>query len=726
MKVNVAHALILTSCLLWCAGGVARADGPYVWSNVRVVGGGFVSGILFHPAAKDVYYARTDIGGAYRWDTAAKQWVSISDWVGADDWNYTGIESFAVDPTDPNRIYLATGTYTNDGSGNGAILRSDDQGKTWKITPLPFKNGGNEDGRNNGERLVVDPNDPRILFFGSRRNGLWKSADSGNTWNQVANPPNPTGQVDGQGIVFITFDKQSGTPGHPTPSMYMGLCTHQPSLYQSFDGGDNWQEVGNQPAGMLPHRCAWDGRVLYVTYGDAPGPGGCNDGAVWKYDANNGSWADVTPVKPDKDDKFAYAGVTIDAQHSGTVMVSTLDRWGHGDELYRSTDGGKAWKPIGPTARRDSSLAPWLNFGKPTAPLGHWIGDIEIDPFDSGHVIYNTGWGMWESRNVDNLDRNSPTQWHVGCLGVEECVVNDVISPPSGMHACMVAWDLDGFRWGDVNEPPLRTFLPAHGRNSAIEFAELNPEVMVRLFAGDPPSTGGAVSTDAGRTWTDFKTHPLSGGDGSIAVSADGETFVWSPGGEEPQAAYSRDHGHTWKPCVGLPINLRVVSDRTDPNYFYAFDPGSASVLVSKDGGVTFAAGGSGMPKGDGYIRAVPGQKGHVWLATPSGIYRSIDFGATFALISVGIQARHFGFGKAAPGQDYPAVYAQGKYKGVYGFFRSDDQGSTWKRINDDQHNFAVIYAITGDPRIYGRVYLASNGRGLVYGDPPDSPDAAQ
>jgi cellulase/cellobiase CelA1 len=50
--------------------------------------------------------------------------------------------------------------------------------------------------------------------------------------------------------------------------------------------------------------------------------------------------------------------------------------------------------------------------------------------------------------------------------------------------------------------------------------------------------------------------------------------------------------------------------------------------------------------------------------------------------------------------------------------FRSDDGGASWVRINDDAHQYGNIgAAITGDPRVYGRVYLATNGRGVLYAD---------
>jgi hypothetical protein len=117
--------------------------------------------------------------------------MQLLDWVGADEWGLTGVDSIATDPVDPDRVYVLAGTYTNSSDpNNGAILRSKDRGHTWERTPLPFKSGGNMPGRNQGERLVIDPNDHRTLFLGTRSgNGLWKSTDYAQSWKRVTSFP---------------------------------------------------------------------------------------------------------------------------------------------------------------------------------------------------------------------------------------------------------------------------------------------------------------------------------------------------------------------------------------------------------------------------------------------------------------------------------------------------------------------------------------------------------
>jgi hypothetical protein len=100
---------------------------PYVWHNVVIRGGGFVSGLVFSGAEKGLVYARTDVGGAYRSDDAGNHWIPLTDGFGRDDNTYLGIESIALDPQDPNKLYIAAGMYLADWGGPSAILRSNDK-----------------------------------------------------------------------------------------------------------------------------------------------------------------------------------------------------------------------------------------------------------------------------------------------------------------------------------------------------------------------------------------------------------------------------------------------------------------------------------------------------------------------------------------------------------------------------------------------------------------------
>ena len=97
---------------------------PYRFHNVVIGGGGgFIPGIVFSTTEPGLVYARTDIGGAYRFDPEAGRWIPLLDWIGFPDWNLSGVESIAIDPVDPERVYLAVGTYTNEyATENGAII----------------------------------------------------------------------------------------------------------------------------------------------------------------------------------------------------------------------------------------------------------------------------------------------------------------------------------------------------------------------------------------------------------------------------------------------------------------------------------------------------------------------------------------------------------------------------------------------------------------------------
>ncbi len=183
------------------AGRPAGGAAPYRWRTAVIGGAGFVTGVLFHPAVRDLAYARTDIGGAYRWDGRGARWIPLTDHLGWDDWNLLGVEAMAVDPAHPDRIYLALGTYTQPWAGPGAVLRSDDRGATWARTDLDVRLGADEDGRGTGERLLVDPRDPATLWLGTRHDGLLVSRDRGATWAPAPFPATPS--ATGQGVTLL-------------------------------------------------------------------------------------------------------------------------------------------------------------------------------------------------------------------------------------------------------------------------------------------------------------------------------------------------------------------------------------------------------------------------------------------------------------------------------------------------------------------------------------------
>jgi hypothetical protein len=714
------------------------ATGPYLWRSVSIVAGGFVDGIVFNPAQKDVVYARTDIGGAYRWSAASGRWVPLLDWVARSSSNLSGVESIAADPTDANKVYVAAGTYVT--SGGGAILRSSDQGRTFQTAMTSVPMGGNNDGRSVGERLVVDPNQPSNLYFGSRTMGLWRSTDGAATWSQVTSFPGPATTPNGAGIAFVLFDPRSCGPGGATVA-YAGVAVTGTSLYESADGGSTWQAVPGQPTGLLPsHGAVSSTGKLYVTYGGGSGTAGSGPnlvttGEVHRLDVRTGAWTDVTPVVPAGTITFGYAGVSIDAASPDTVVVSTLDRWTVGDDIYRSSDAGATWQPMNvPRAAHDVSAAPWVTFHEAQPNYTGWMADVEIDPFNPARILHVTGQGIWGSDDATAADAGMPTHWDFRSLGIEETAVLDLASPPSGPPLLSAVGDIGGFRHDDLTVTPATGMWddPVLTDTDSIDFAEAAPNVVarvgrVRSADGNTLTPSGALSADGGATWTPFPTllsAPTSSA-GSVAVSADGKILVWdtpaNTRGTPPSAGgpqVSVDGGMTWTPSTGLGAVRPVVADRVSPTTFYAFDT-NGKVWISTDGAMSFTASpAAGLPKGTGRPRATPGIAGDVWLVTGMGLRHSVDGGMSFVTVSTATAPVALGFGKAAPGASYPALYLIGTVGGQAGVYRSDDTAATWTRIDDAQHQFATAGIVIGDPRVYGRAYLGTNGRGILYGEP--------
>ncbi len=314
-------------------GGGLKGSVAYNWKNVVILGGGFVSGIVFSPVEKELVYARTDVGGAYRWDAAGKAWVPLTDQLGRDS-NFLGIESLAADPVDANKVYLAAGTYTGSWVGNGAILRSNDRGNTWQTIDMPVKMGGNENGRSMGERLAIDPNQPSHPLLRVAQGRVCGRARTRRPPGRrsAASPPRTTTR--GSGSRSSCSTRRAAAKGKATPVIYAAVANNDGSLYRSSDAGATWKLVPKQPTGVMVSHAEFDSTgALYLSYANGPGPNDISDGAVWKYEPKAEKFTDITPAAPKGDDKFGYGGLVARRRAPGDAHGQhdrSLDQGGRG------------------------------------------------------------------------------------------------------------------------------------------------------------------------------------------------------------------------------------------------------------------------------------------------------------------------------------------------------------------------------------------------------------
>jgi photosystem II stability/assembly factor-like uncharacterized protein len=769
-------ALVVGACASAGSRGASGRELPQYsqkgWKSVKIVGGGYVPGIIFNTAKKGLAYARTDIGGAYRWNAENESWIPLTDFAGVDDYGRLGIASIATDPVEPNRVILASGTYTNDWDRTPSqMLVSDDYGDTFTRIDMPFKMGGNMPGRGAGERLAIDPNNNSIVYFGSFGDGLWRSGDYGHTWEEVTSFPQKGNIFDNDfnfytnfkhfhGIMWIVFDPASGSRGNSSNNIYVGVADTRHTIYESTDAGATWHPLEGQPVrkilderehAHLMENCPCDNyypiRAIYSpdgslitgwNHGFGPYNSSYQGGAIWKYIFAKKEWVDISLPKHDYDPSHKTSDrgvgcVAVDWQNPQVLIASTQNEWWPDEYIFRSRDGGKTWDPIWyldgwPTRVNKYSLnidlAPWLDWGVQKEPpeenpkLGWMMSSIVIDPFNSDVMMYGTGATIYGSKNLSDWDRGRRVRIEVMAEGIEECSILDLVSPTEGVHLFSGMGDIGGFIHRDLNRAPNMIVNPTIGGVNSVDYAARRPSYMIRMGGGML-----GISTDSGASWKPaekFIDGADTGWSGMAAVSADARFIVWAPGNLAPY--WSNNEGRTWTVCTGLPVGAKVVADRVNPAKFYAFSAEGGTAYASTDSGRSFQVMNNAFVIGNrtkSNLKAVVGMEGHLWLAAgEGGIYHSPDGGKNWQKLDNIDEAPVIGLGMAAPGADYQALYTNAKIDGQWGIYRSDDKGQSWVRINDDAHQFGVAdTAITGDPRIYGRVYLATNGRGILYRD---------
>jgi photosystem II stability/assembly factor-like uncharacterized protein len=669
----------------------------YQWNNVRIGGGSYVTNIYLHPLQQDLAYIRTDIGGFYRWDSLEKKWIPLTDNFGLDKSNYYGGEGLALDPKNPNVLYIAAGKYTSSWAGLGTIFKSTNKGQTWSKLNIDLPMGGNENKRWTGERLGVNPFDSNIIFFGSRLDGLWKSVDAGQTWNKVSSFPGTPNA--GIGIAGILFSKKN--------SGLVYANAYGDGIYQSTDTGVTWHRITGSPSQV--NRMALDSNgVIYVTH----------TSGVSKY--ANGTWSNITPTNIKTN---SFNGLSIDPNNSNHVLV-TYDQYHQTtsySRVFQSTNGGATWQ------QKSHSLNPQVPWW-PNWYFGSAASAIEFDPNIAGKVWLTDWFGTWQA---DNINANMPL-WTNYEKGHEEVVSFALVSPPKGSLLLSGVADVEGFKHSQLNTYPSTQLGGINGpwfqETYSIAYSETDPLRMVRVGGHRGFNTfTGATSTDGGQTWKQFSSFPQNTMALRVAMSANNPNLFVAIA-SEGQPIRTTNAGASWSVVSGLPNGPKgpwywgqpLASDKVNGNIFYYYSGGK--VYRSSDGAASFSIVNSSLPsEGWSMLKTVPGISSEVWLSLNwNGLYRSTNGGTKFTKITSVERAYLFAFGKPQTGSKIPALYLYGKIIGMgEGIFRSLDRGQTWTNISNPLNPIGnVPNVMEASNQQFGLVFIGTNGRGIYYGTP--------
>ncbi|MBQ9956127.1 MAG: 1,4-beta-glucanase [Ruminococcus sp.] len=763
------------------ASAVKNADNTYnanaaetvnmEWDAVRIGGGGFVSGIV---TGQNVMYARTDVGGAYKYNYDKMEWEQLFAFLNDAERGYLSVDAMAIDPTDDDTVYFLCGcAYFSDAGTR--IYKTTDGGKTFTYTDVTdlIQVHGNGYGRQSGESIAVDPDNPDVIYCGGdaayNSSGLIKSTDGGKTWASVEGYsdlgffssstkwPTWTDRVcktndeseyvnqNGIGTLMITGGK-----------VYVGTSATGEGNFAVADvDKDVFTTLSaDLPTGSYPSRINLDadGNLLISYIGGLTFVG--NGGGVYRYNVSDGTVDDISPTGnsfggcvslPDDPDTLVATTCAVWSSQLWYKDAWADDKVSWGDQFYRSTDGGATWESITPGNEKSwggplqadylqDSGYDWIR-----NKAVHWCGAMVIDPNDADRILITSGNGVFACDNV--WDELPVYYFHPD--GIEEVVALDLTSVPGGAVYSAIG-DYDGFVHTDLNNPSPQ-HQPNMGSTSAIAYCPQNPDVMIRVAEKQNDTASGFYTLDGGATWT--KMNCSYGGKGAITQLDDGSYRFFVSKGDSGNVSYSDDYGATWNDCSGIPTQYGskptyMLVEPDKPNVVYAYatyynsswgyskpeptaEDAQYKLCVSTDYGATFTSTDICMyDQCDSAGRIAYLGEGELILGGGwYGMYHATvsDSGAvTVEKLDSVFYCKTVGYGAPEKEGGVNTLYMYGKptESDPDGVYRSTDGGASWVCINSDKlyggtgnGNFLV-----GDMNEFGTVYMSTVGCGIIYG----------
>ncbi|HEY3741659.1 MAG TPA: glycoside hydrolase [Bryobacteraceae bacterium] len=671
------------------------------WRDVGPMRGGRTFGVAGHADQPDTFYMGSVGGGVWKTENSGRTWFPISDQgipIGS-------IGAIAVAPSNANIVYVGTGEsdIRSQNSYGIGMFKSIDAGKTWTHIGL--------DKTRQIGRVAVDPTDPNRVFVAALGHiyapngdrGLYRTTDGGASWKRVlfdTNRPNDVGAID---VAIDPKDPRTvyaslwGTR-RPPWSVYAPANLPGGGLFKSTDGGDTWKRLtGGLPEDDFVGRIGIaiapsDPKRLWAvvddlgtptpaarpTRGAAAAPVKSAGGIYISNDAG-ATWTILKNESRLIGRGWYFGGVAIDPTNPERVFIINT-------ATYLTTDGGKSFLPVKGAPGGDDYHQIWIN---PKQPLHMVLSS------DQGTVVSVDGsktWSTWYNQPTAQIYRvaadNRFPYWLYGAqqdsggVGVSTLAREGVLSfrnwEPTclaGESATVVPDPKDGnILYGEGNQrcnQELNVATPTGGELPPSDPKDPNRKTWTLPQVFSPADEALYYSNqfvmrsrDRGKTWEKISPDlarvnppvpatldPLTARDidqpmtdrfgvvYSLSPSPLQATTVWA-GTDDGLIYVTRDDGKSWQNVTPPPMTAwskvsQIEAGHFDANTAYAsvdrhrIADDKPYIYRTHDGGKSWKNVTAGIPEG-AYVNAVkedPKVKGLLFAATELRVYVSFDDG---------------------------------------------------------------------------------------------------
>jgi photosystem II stability/assembly factor-like uncharacterized protein len=650
----------------------AQEISPSLYSEMqwRMIGpfrAGKVNAVAGVPGNAAVYYFAADGGGVWRTTDGGTVWKPIFD-----KEPVASIGALALAPSNPNIIYVGTGTNTisGDTSYGDGVYKSLDGGENWQHMGL-------EDSRHI-ERILVDPRNPDAVLVAAmghtsgpnEERGVFRSMDGGRSWKKVLYRDNTTGAAD------LCFE-----PGNPSvvyATLWHGIrkagqrgANYGPGsgLFKSVDEGITWTEIkgrglpegdwGRAGVAVAPGN---HGQRVYLIVDAKEKKGG-----LFRSDDSGATWKKATEDK--RIDGYWYMSeIFVDPKNADVLYVPTQN-------LYRSNDGGHSFTAIKGAPGGDDYHTVWID---PTNSQRIILGvdqgaTISLNGGESWSTWYNQPTGQFYRVATDhrfpywvygpqqdsgtagiasrgNNGQITERDWFPVGPGESGYTIPDPLDPDvvynAGPAGSVVRMSKMTGQVRDISPAPV-SFGSKYRFNWTIPMV-FSPQDPHLLYLGTQfllkTANGGtsweAVSGDLTRVRPDKKdTKQREGTILTIAPSEMKEGIIWV-GTDDGNIQLTKDGGVAWQNVTPPGLSewstvCIIEGSHFDAGTAYAavnrnsLDDWQPHIFRTRDFGKSWQETVNGIRDGD-FVRTVredPARKGLLYAGTEKGVYVSFDGG---------------------------------------------------------------------------------------------------